>query len=84
MNGLPQGYRLRHDGLYEKKCQFMKTGTDDVLSNETLVRDRTGKLIAVERSAAAIVREERHRKASTQVARSCPPPVTSQSDPQPR
>jgi len=51
MKSLPNGYKLRADGLYQRECVFgcLRKGKWDAISRETLIRDIHGTLIRVDR-----------------------------------
>jgi hypothetical protein len=57
---LPAGYTSRGDGSYAKTVTFVASRhrAEDVVSTETLVRDRSGRLLRVERTPNALA----HRK----------------------
>ena len=77
MNSLPAGYKLRPDGLYEKRCEFLNGSTDgnDIHAVETIIRTSSGAMVAVLRR-----REPYRQAARLKIATPAPHPERAQAE----
>ncbi len=64
MKELPNGYKLRPDGYYEKTCEFMNG--DRVQARAIIVRDKRGRLIRTIESQGTLATLKRWTNAPSQ------------------
>jgi hypothetical protein len=61
MKTVPAGYTRCADGTHARTLTFVASrhGAEDIVSIETLIRDRTGRLLRVERTPNALAQRKR-------------------------